>query len=315
MDAIGNFNQVLLLLQDCLTDELFSWEEHWKAMRLVARAHVHQGRIDSAHTVIRRLLKVNPDFKADSIADGPDLTAIARSYSAEANFLFGFSGGGFMSRIQVLESQTVFSLPESEDHDTYYTDRFGFGTGVCLGVRLLKRFYFQTEPSFAIREFLYSEEAKRPLLDLTYRDRLTYSEAPLFFSYYVGKRRLVGFFNAGLRGQYLVRSRYFFVRIDPGGVTESNLQNSRDRRQLFDVRGLFGIGVSYRIRSHQVLLSARFCPGGMNLTRGWGGPNAVALSGLGYRDDSILMHDLGMQIGYRFLLYKVYSVKYKKRDR
>ena len=80
---IGNFEEAIVLLTECLETEGVSKEEKLQAYRLLGLTYIAKDYLDLARNAVRKLLEMVPNYKADPIQDPPPFTKLIEEVKQE----------------------------------------------------------------------------------------------------------------------------------------------------------------------------------------------------------------------------------------
>lgn len=318
-DVNGQFSRCLWLLEPCLKNGEFSWEESWKALRLKARALVNQQRWNEAEQVVRALFKAYPDFKPDEELDGPILPLLDQFY-VEPLAAVGFHAGWNISRVEVLKSfETIQVIPNDSIEtklEDQYVDQQGFSAGISGMIRILPRVSLGLGFSYTRKSLrrILELESILPSVKKEYEDKLDFLEVPVFFHVDILRSRLSPFVEGGFNFSLLRESKYTLKDEDAGKVFDYG-SSSLSFRAKTDFRVFATLGVSYRFRMHRLLFTARFDPGNraLNHPDNYGHISEFGLNG--HVSDILRLHSLGLHLGYQFVWMKVVQkAKYRKGE-
>jgi hypothetical protein len=302
----GKLQSLPELLLKCIENG-FSKEEKVEALRLVTLSHLFNEDQQKAETSYLRLLKIDPEFKANEESDPTELLILAENFDTDPKFFFGFKGG---ASYNIMDSKPEFSHNLQEPGS--YDFPLGISGGLFFQYPINDKFSANLEAIYSYRNSLLN----RPLggaessAFFTVEETQQGLEVPILVNYklpWINRFLLEA--TGGPSFHYLLISDLN----TRGSGTELNNLDMLPYRNQFNMSGIIGLRANFKeLGANYITLEMLFQYKVLSEVNQDAMPEEVRIqlaTSSTYTDFNYKGHALWLRLGLRFPYFKPELIK------
>lgn len=311
----GQFNQVINLLESCLTSGsgTFPLSDKVQAHRLVILSYIFTDRQKEANDVLSALLHLEPDYAPDAALNEPrEYLKLLASWRTSPVAFGGMGFGLISARPEPFGSHSISSL---DGQQVNYTPGYSWHAGLSGGIRLTDHWSLLASPGLAQTTFSVRKELQG-FSQVSMTERQLRVEMPVQVQYRFRNRARLNrpFLGLGISPQYLLSSNGTLVReatvTNERGVSGPAI-NLSDLRRQWNYALVGSAGLMHKIPSGFVYLNVSYAWGMQNQVRAdHRYANSEMVYRYGYIDDDFRLHSLTVTLGYWYAIYKPKKLKH-----
>ncbi len=260
----GKIEKIPSLLSNCI-ESGFNRENKIRALRLLTLVNLFEDNTIQAEKSILRLLKIDPEYKANKAVDPVEFIRLFNSFSTAPVFSLGVIGGLNFTKPHLIET---FSFNEIKAANPKYTNGIGFSFGLKANYHINNIWDITFEPNFAALSYKVKENSTT-YGATTITESMNYIELPVLASYCFYKKNKYNFYGeAGFSYGLLLSGK-----ITGQFTYNNNEQASGDApkvltpeiRKKYNFAGTIGAGTKINLNRSNIQISLRYKIGLMNV--------------------------------------------------
>lgn len=300
----GDYDGAIKLLNSAIADCPLDKGDKIQANKLLIMSYLKIDNLEEADKAAAAIVKVDPYYKPDKFKDDPKLSALFEKYKPMATFRIGIMAGINQTMIDV---EKTYSIVKNDDADNLgaYSGKTGFQLGLQAEYRAYKELWVEAAGLF--RQSLY----EHVLYDventtINYKEKLSYVDVPVSVKYYILKKNIQPYIEAGASFSFLTDALSTTTRDEVKDIV-----NRYDYRNNTMVGYSGGAGVAYRMKGISVFAAFRYNYFGDNVNKD--GTRYADLTNVFkyyYIDDDFRMDNWQVNVGVNYsLIYKNQKTK------
>lgn len=307
----GKLSEVEGFLTNCIQNG-FSKEEKMQALRLMILASLFQDEHAKAEIYLLRLLKEDPEYSLNPAIDPAEFYELYNSYRTLPVLNIGLIGG--ITTTNIMEKQT-YSVGSEADNNPKYKSRFGYQGGIVADILLYRKFQVHTGGIFNIKNFTYTNTfLYDKATTLTSRESEMWLDIPLALKYNIGNGKMKLYLMAGGSFGVLMSANSKLSRenSDNSNAAKEGTEKFNKIRSPYNISGLVGIGVRYKVGYGYVFLDGRYNIGFKNIANvknRYFTDDGNNLFYYGYVSSDFNVNNLMISVGYMKSIYKPKKIR------
>jgi len=309
----GLFREVISNLELCMKKDA-NEVTLWQSYKLLAMCQLQLNSPENARIAAEKMLEINPLYKPNVLNDPKEFIDLIKSITVIPRFSLTVSGiyGITNSSPQVINSFELTGKPKIFEGGT------GFNAGIFIDYYFSKHIALQTGAFTTKYNYSFNYNQSDLGSNVTGKEHLNYFEIPVLVKYTIGSWPLRPYLQLGGYYGYLNTDYLDLTLTDAdGSITKTKNNSIKDIRKPYNWGMLFGLGLSYKLRSGSLFLDYRLTKGVTNIyntsINRYSNSHQDLMYNYYYIPDDIRLNNVIISVGYAFYVsYKVVrNQKYK----
>ncbi|MCB9232704.1 MAG: PorT family protein [Bacteroidia bacterium] len=310
----GDFENVVSLVEGCLSGNSISPELRFKIHHLLTKLYFYQDNLLLARKHLHLMVQLDPGYLPELRGEPSDFVGFFHQFRT-SRLAFGVRLFGSINRANIYFQHGLNGVTNAnggeQDYSTY-NPTANFGVALLAEIPIRGRLWFVPELGYCQKSIRY-EDRTFPNDLLVYKENYNYFEAPLAFKVQLGPiRPITPTISFGGVLSWLQSSNATLTK----GTLRSQPISMLPQRRRLDYAPTIGLGAGLRLGSTRLLLEFRYRQGLRNLalkSARFSNPNLIF--GYLHIDDDFSISMIEFSTAYTFDFYSVKpKLKWRKHE-
>jgi len=300
------------LLIPCFNSNSFTNKNKISALRLIVKTYLFDDKKDKAEEYMIKLLKIDPETQINEAVDPQELIQLFESFRTDPIYSLNINIGSNLTFLKVLEDYGIHDIDQKEAN---YKPVLSFNIGGGINRNLFDNAAISIDINFSQLSINY-KESQWDFSELEYNENLNFFTLPISFYYALKKRNspIYPHFKIGINTGYLATSKAVLTRfyndkslptVEGPEVKRIDRSNNIFHRKQWNIWGIIGSGINYKVRKGNVFFDLRYNVGLQNIVNK---KERYSSSELIYKyfyvDDNFKLNHLSFTFGFYYNIYK-----------
>jgi outer membrane protein W len=295
----GNYDVSIRLLKESLNGCNLTKNEKIQANKLLILSFIKVDNLEDAEKVANKIMKIDPNFKADKFKDDPKLSTIFEKFRPTPFFRAGFNTGINRTMVDVVNTYSIVHADDKKGL-SQYNAKTGFQLGACAEYRTFRNLWVNLGVQFRQSKYQHLLDSIEGAT-VDFSERLTYFDVPLSLKYYFIEKKFSPYIQAGANFTFLTNALSTTIREE-----SQDLVNRTDYRNANMIGVFGGLGLAYKLNSLQFYVDFRYFNFSENLNKeGTRYADLTNVFKYYYIDDDFRLNNWQINAGINFnIIYK-----------